>query len=87
MNDEEKSGLLATLTENTALLTVMQAQVHALIATHPAQGELMLAYRRRMERHLSNGLASPLPDAFLTLLEHQHQKALKEMSEAGASGA
>lgn len=87
MDNEEKNELLAALTESMALMTVMQAQVHSLIATHPARGDLMLAYRQRMERHLSNGLASALKDAVLVRLEHHHQAALKEMSEAGACGA
>lgn len=82
MDKSLMAEMARTLQETTVMLTVLQAQMHAVVAVSPSRAALISAYEQRMERHFSNGLGSALPDAFLERLTQAHQRALKEMQSA-----
>lgn len=79
MNEQDRAELGQLQHANAVLLTVLQAQMHALISASGCREKVIAAYCQRMERHLANGLGSPLPESFLKLLQDQHQQALEEM--------
>ena len=77
----------ALMLETHAVITVMQAQVQALMLVSPHGPAIHHFYLQQMERHFARGLGSPLPEQFLQALELAHQKALKQMPGAPATGA
>lgn len=79
MDEREQAELEQLQSENIVALSILQAQIHALIATSDCREKVIDAYCQRMERHLANSLGSPLPESFLKLQQDQHQKALEEL--------
>lgn len=79
MDEQDRAELEQLQHANVVLLTILQAQMHALIATSDCREKVIAVYCQRMERHMANGLGSPLPESFLKLLQDRHQQALEEM--------
>jgi hypothetical protein len=84
MNEKELESLHL---ETLATLSVMQAQIHALIAVSPHHHAIRHFYQTAMETHFARGLGRPVPEQFLQALERANQIALQEMPAAPESGA
>lgn len=79
MNKSDTAELQAAYEDMLATITVMQAQVQALILASPHRPAIQHFYGKRMEHHLARGLGSPVSDSFLQKLEALHQEALTNM--------
>lgn len=81
MQDESLAELHATLVEISASAAVMQAEIKALISTHPDPGALRTVFLEEVEKHMARSLALPVPDSLSERIESLAQRALKDMPD------
>jgi len=79
MQDEPLAELHATLVEISASAAVMQAQIKALVSTHPDPGALRAVFLEEIEKHMARSLALPVPDMLPERIETLARRALKDM--------
>lgn len=71
-----------TLVEISAAAAVLQAQVKALIATHPDAAGLRDVFLQEVEKHMARSLALPVPDELSDRIQALAGRALKDMERA-----
>lgn len=79
MQDESLAELHATLIEISASAAIMQAEIKALIATHPNPAALRAVFLNEVERHTARSLALPVPDELCERIQVLAERALKNM--------
>lgn len=79
MQDSSLAELHATLVEISASAAVMQAEIKALISTHPNPGALRAVFLHEVEKHTARSLALPVPDELADRIQALAAKALKDM--------
>lgn len=85
MKDISAAELHATLVEISAAAAVLQAQVKALVATHPDPAGLRQVFLHEVEKHMARSLALPVPDALSDRIQTLAGRALKDMEAAAGS--
>lgn len=80
MDDLSLTELRATLIELSAATAVMQAEIRAVMSTHPNPGALRSAFLQEVEKHTARSLAMAVPDELSERIEALAQRALNDMS-------
>lgn len=80
MDDLSLTELRATLIEISASAAVMQAEIRALVSTHPNLGALRSVFLQEIEKHTARSLALAVPDELPERIQTLAGKALKEMT-------
>lgn len=81
MNNDEGNAI-ALHEEMMATLTILQAQIHALIQVSQHCQGLLHFYQQRMERATARGLGLPVSDRYLEVLAAKDQEAREEIRAA-----
>lgn len=87
MKLEVLAELQATLVEISASAAVMQAEIAALIATHPDPVQLRGAFLQEIEKQTARALGLAVPDALCERIEVLAGRAAKEMRVRSADGS
>lgn len=80
VDDLSLTELRATLIEISASAAVMQAEIRALVSTHPNLGALRSVFLQEIEKHTARSLALAVPDELPERIQTLAGKALKEMA-------
>ena len=79
MHPVSLAELHATLVEISASAAIMQAEIKALIATHPDPGALRKIFQLEVEKHTARSLALPVPDELAERIQALAAKVLQGM--------